>query len=597
MPLAIELAAARVGALSVEQISERLEDSLGLLTGGGRTRDLRHQTLRGTLDWSYELLDESERECLGQISVFAGGWTLEAAEAVGFERGIERDVLTIVSRLVDKSLVMAETTGDGRVRYRLLEPVRQYARERLERSGEVEAVRRRHADFFMHLAEEAESELSGARQRIWLSRLEAELDNLRTALGWSLEVGEAEVGLRLAGALWRFCYTRGHYGEGREWLEGTLARSKSSPANLRAKALTGAGVLAFLQCEYERARSLLEESLTLYRELGDEMGSASSLQTLGSIAREQGHYAKAMAFHKETLALQRELGNEEGIARALDGLGFAAWLQEDYERAWTLCTEALSLYRRLEDAEGIAWSLVNLGAVEQHRDDFGRAEALLKESLDLPRAAGYREGVAWSLNELGLVAYRRGEWGRAEELLKESLVEHHDLGDRWRVASVLEGLGEAACAQGEFGRAVRLFGTAEVLREAIGTPVPLCERAERERNVATARARLEDKAWEAAWTEGRAMSQSQAVGYALEESVSATPKDSTGTQPDVLTRRQAEIAQLIARGLTSRQIAEELTLSEHTVNTHVARILTKLDLRSRSQLVAWLTQYQSSNPK
>jgi predicted ATPase/DNA-binding CsgD family transcriptional regulator len=588
MPLAIELAAARVGVLSVEQISERLEDSLKLLTGGGRATDLRHQTLRGTLDWSYKLLDESERRLLGQLSVFAGGWTLEAAEVVGSGSCIElEEVSALIFRLVDKSLVLAQTSGDTGVRYRLLEPVRQYGGEKLDESGEAPETRRRHAGFFLGFVEQAEPKLTGAQQATWLDRLEIEYGNLRAALGWSLEEGgDPEVGLRLAGALWRFCYTRGYYGEGREWLEATLARSDNSPANLRAKALTGAGVLAFLQCEYERATVLLEESLTLYRDLGDEMGIASALQTLGSIARERGHYARAVAFHEESLALQRAVGNEEGIARALDGLGFAAWLQEDHERAWTLCTEALTLYRGLEDAEGIAWSLVNLGAVAQYRGDLGRAEALLKESLTLSWEAGYREGVGWSLNELGLVAYRRGELGRG--VAKGEPGGAPRPGDRWRIASVLEGLGEAARAQGEFERAVRLFGAAEVLREAIGTPAPLCERPDRESNVAAARAGLDDAAWEAAWAEGQAMSLGEAVEYALVERSGAAPREAPAeARPAVLARRQWEIAALIARGLTSREIAAELTLSEHTVNTHVARILSKLNLRSRTQVVAW----------
>jgi predicted ATPase/DNA-binding SARP family transcriptional activator/DNA-binding CsgD family transcriptional regulator len=595
MPLAIELAAARVGVLSVEQISERLGNSLKLLTAGGRTTVPRHQTLHGTLDWSYELLDEPERELFGRLSVFTGGWTLEAAEAVGAGGGIEREeVSALLFRLVDKSLVMAETSEDNGVRYRLLEPVRQYGSEKLDESGEAPETRRRHASFFLSFAEQAEPRLTGAQQATWLERLEIEYGNLRAALGWSLEENrDPEAGLRLAGALWRFCYTRGHYGEGREWLEGTLARTESSPANLRAKALTGAGVLAFLQCEYERATVLLEESLTLYRDLGDRLGIASALQSLGSIARERGRYARAVAFHEESLALQRELGNEEGIARALDGLGFAAWLEEDHERAWTLCTEALSLYRGLEDAEGIAWSLVNLGAVAQHRGELERATQLLKESLALSREAGYREGVAWSLNELGVVAHRRGDLGRAEALLEESLGVHHDLGDRWRIASVLEALAGTACAQGEFERAARLFGAAEALREAIGTPVPLCERPDRDRNVAAASTRLDD----AVWAEGRAMSVGEAVGYALAERSGAPQANAPAeAQPAVLTRRQAEIATLIARGLTSRQIAGELSISEHTVNTHVARILSRLDLRSRTQLVAWITERQPPNP-
>src|SRR5215212_3804471 len=233
--------------------------------------------------------------------------------------------VTWLSRLVDKSLVLAGEQG-GEARYHLLETVREYGQERLQDSGEAARTRRRHGAFFLDLAERAESGLTGARQGWWLARLEAELDNLRAAIVWSLGE-EPEAGLRLAGALWEFCYMRGHYGEGREWLEGALARSGGSSPAFYAKALAGAGILDLLQCEYDRATALLEESLAIYKELEDGWGIGSALQSLGSIARERGRYAEAEALHNESLALQRELGNEEGIARSLDGLGFAAWLQ------------------------------------------------------------------------------------------------------------------------------------------------------------------------------------------------------------------------------------------------------------------------------
>jgi DNA-binding CsgD family transcriptional regulator len=222
---------------------------------------------------------------------------------------------------------------------------------------------------------------------------------------------------------------------------------------------------------------------------------------------------------------------------------------------------------------------------------------LLEESLALSREAGYREGIAWSLNELGIVAYRQGDLGRADASLEESLRVHHDLGDRWRIASVLEGLAGTACARGEFELAARIFGAAEALREAIGTPVPLCERPDRDSNVATARARLDDAAWAALWAEGQAMSLGEAVGYALAEgSASPAAKARAEAQPSALTRRQWEIAQLIARGMTSREIAAHLTLSEHTVNTHVSKILSRLDLRSRTRLAAWVTERQMPDP-
>jgi predicted ATPase/DNA-binding SARP family transcriptional activator/DNA-binding CsgD family transcriptional regulator len=594
IPLAIELATARMTALAIEQVAEMLEDSLKLLTGGARTASPRQQTMRATLQWSHDLLPEEEKMLFRRLSVFAGGWTLEAAESVGAEDGIERsDISGLLGKLVDKSLVVAEP--EGTPRYRMLEPIRQYAREKLEESGEVSVVRYRHAHFFVLLAEEAEPELTGARHRIWLDRVEAELDNLRYALGWSFEDGEPEVGLRLAGALFWFCRLRGHYSEGREWLEQALARNADAPAPLRAKALTAAGVLVFLQCEYGLATTRLEEGLSLWRELGDERGIASTLQDLGSVAREQARYARAKALHEESLSVWRGLEDEGGIASSLHRLGIVAWLSEDYERARALFTEVQGLSRKLGNEKGSPGALMYLGAVAQSLGELALSEALLKESLSLDREAGIKEGIAWSLNQLGIVAYRRGDLEDARELLRESLKVHHDLGDRWRAASVLEGLAEVACTQGDFERAVCLFGAAEALRETIGTPVPPCERSDRDSNMAVARAGLDAAAWEAAWEKGQAMSLGEVVRYALGPTeptlppVPVTGRVPAGKSLPGLTRREREVAALVGEGITNRRIASELVLSERTVETHVRNILKKLGLESRAQLAALIT--------
>jgi predicted ATPase/DNA-binding CsgD family transcriptional regulator len=594
IPLAIELAAARMGVLAANQVAEKLEDSLGLLSAGPRTASPRQRTMRAAIGWSHGLLSEGEKQLFARLSTFSGGFTLEAAEAVCPGGAVEEgEVLDLLSGLVDKSLVVAVASGPGAPRYRMLETVRQYGCEQLE---EPERVRKRHAMYYLALVEAAEPELVGAGQVAWLERLETEYDNLRAVLRWSSEGEEPEIGLRLASALWPFWYTHGHYGEGREWLEGALSKSGGSLAILRAKALSGAGVLTFLQCEYERAATLIEESLALYRDQEDKQGVASALQTLGSVARERGRYDRAVAFHEESLALQRELGNEEGIARSLDGLGFAAWLQEDHGRAEALCTEALALYRELEDAEGVAWSLVNLGATAQHQGDLERAAELLNEGLAFSRRAGYKEGVAWSLNQLGIVEQRRGNYERAAELLRESLEVHRDLGDRWRTASVLEGLASSARERGRFERAARLLGGAEALRGAIGAPLPPCERPDCERNVSALRAAMGEEAFAKARAEGHAMTPEQTVEYALEKGGEpakySAPQEvpSAGRYSDVLTRREQEVAVLVARGMTNRQIARELTISERTVTTHVDHILNKLGGTSRAQVAAWVVE-------
>jgi predicted ATPase/DNA-binding NarL/FixJ family response regulator/DNA-binding SARP family transcriptional activator len=587
MPLAIELTAARVRTLSPGQISERLDDSLKLLTTGSQEAEPRQRTLRGALDWSHDLLPEDERALLRRLSVFAGGFTLEAAETVGGDAG---DVLDLLANLADKSLVVAE--APFRARYRLLEPVRQYALEKLDEAGEGQAARCAHARFFLRLAESAEPRLAGAEQEEWLGRLELDHDNLRAAMGWFVERGDPEALLRTAGALWWYWCLRGHYGEGRGWLERALAAGGAAPPAFRAKALTAAGNLAFLQSEYGLARGRLEEGSALYRNLGDKRGTASAVQLLGSMAREQGRYARAEAFHGESLALWRELGEDGGVAHSLNYLGFVAWLQEDYGRATRLCTQALSMFRCLGEGEGIAWSLIMLGTTALHRGDRRRAAAMLEESLALSRRAGYREVVAWALNGLGILARREGRPERSETLLRESLSTHRDLGDRWRTASLLEALAGTAGALGRFERAAILSGAAEALREALSTPVPPCECTDLERDVAAARAGIDEVALRAAWAAGRAISLEKVYEYALtsEEEPPQEKLEEAAAVP--LTDREQQIAALVARGLTNRRIAEGLSISERTVDTHVGRLLKKLGLHSREQVADHLEQRQ-----
>jgi len=574
LPLAIELAAAKVKVLSAEQISTRLDDCFRLLGTGNRTLLPHHRTLRATMDWSHALLDREERILFRRLSVFSGGFTLEAAEHVCAWGDIEEnEVLAWLSRLVDKSLVLAGEQG-VEARYHLLQTVREYAREQLHESGEAAHASRRHAAFILDLAERAESGLTGAWQGWWLARLETELDNLRAAIRWSLEE-EPEACLRLAGALWEFCYMRGHYGEGREWLEGALARAgDSSPASY-ARALAGAGILDLLQCEYDRAISLLEESLAIFRKLEDRSGVGSVLQSLGSIARERGRYAEAENLHSESLALQRELGNKVGVARSLVGLGFAAWLQGDTVLAGSLCSEALNLYRELQDAEGMAWSLVNLGAAAQHAGNPGRATTLLEEGLVLSRETGYKEGIAWSLDQLGVVAQRRGDHERASALFRESFELHVDLGDRWRAASVLESLAGTLRRQRRPEPAARILGAAGGLRDQISTPVPPCERATHEDNVSALRTAMGEETFAAALARGRALKPARILA-------DNGPVDVQPTSPTSLTTREVEVLRLVAHGLNDPQVAEQLFISRRTVHAHLRSIYQKLGVTTRT---------------
>jgi predicted ATPase/DNA-binding SARP family transcriptional activator/Tfp pilus assembly protein PilF len=499
IPLAIELAAARIKAMTVEQIAVRLRNELSLLTAGSRTAQSRQQTLRATLDWSYNLLTEPERLLLRRLSVFAGGWSLEAAEQVCAGESIETwQVLDLLTLLVEKSLLAFEEREAGG-RYRLLEMVRQYAAEQLEASGETEQVKVRHRNWFLALGEEAEPQLRGAEQGVWLARLESEHENLRAALAWCrAEQGGAEVELRMAGALWRFWEVHGHYSEGRAYLLEALEREGAGRrTEERARALNGAGVLASYQGDYEAARVLHEESLAISRELGDKQGIAWplhhlglmasrqgdyetararheesltiwreldnkggigwSLHQLGSVAREQGVYGVARALYEEALAISRELGDKQGIAWSLNDLGKAAYDQGEYTTAWALHEESLAISRELGDKQGIAWSLQHLGNVAGARDDYASALARHEESLAIFRELEDRQGIAWSLHHLGETAYDQGNYGAARAWHEESLAIQQELGNKLGIAWSLHHLGNVAGARDDYASAQALY--------------------------------------------------------------------------------------------------------------------------------------------
>jgi predicted ATPase/class 3 adenylate cyclase/uncharacterized protein HemY len=517
IPLAIELAAARVKALPVEKLNERLDDMFRLLTGGSRTALPRQQTLRALIDWSYDLLSSSERALLRRLSVFAGGWTLEAAEAVCAGDGVEEwEVLDLLTSLVEKSLVLYEERG-GEGRYRLLETVRQYARDRLLEAGEAAAVRGRHRDWCLALAEEAEPKLGGPEQVVWLDRLEREHDNLRAALAWTGAQGECEVGLRLGWALWGFWVVRGYVGEGREHLARLLALPGAEARTAaRAGALNGAGWLAHRQGEYGAARALIAESLAIFRELGDKRGIARSLINLGFMACEQGDYGAARAHLEESLAIARERGDKQGIAWSLLRLGEVTYDQGEYGAARAHLEESLAMFRELESKWGIAWTLLRLGEVAYDQGEYGAARAHLEESLAIHRERGDKGGIATALGSLGRMAHDQGDYGAARALLEEGLAIFRALGHKLGIAQNLEGLAALAVAQAHSERAARLFGAAEGLREATGAPLPPADRAEHDRPVAAVRTALGEEAFASAWAEGRAMSLEAVIQYALE---------------------------------------------------------------------------------
>lgn len=561
MPLAIELSTARMGALAVEQVAVRLEDSLGFLTGGDRTASTRHRTLRATLDWSYDLLSEPERKLFARLSVFAGGFSLRAAEAVGAGGGIEESAVPdLLSRLVDKSIVVVETPGDSGLRYGMLQPVRRYGRERLGASGEFAGVRRRHARWAFELAREVEPWLRGARREAWLGRLESEYGNLRAALDWALETGETELGLWFGATLAEFWYISGNLGEGRRWLEAALAGvAGASPARIRA--LARAGWIAF----------------------------------------EQGDYERSVALSRESLALSRGLGDEAGIVAALTNLGWSALLSGGIESACALAEEAAALGRALDDAGGVARALLIPGLAAVVEDDHGRAMALHEESLSLGREAGDSVAMALSLGMAVLACLGKGDTSRARKLLNESFARAPHPRVMIVTAFHLHAAAALASVQGRSGRAARLWSAAESLRETIGAIISPVEHRVYGPYIASVRSKLDPQKWEAARAEGRMMTVEEAEAYALAEHQDSlrsrgrerpAHKESQreSQTDDALTRRQAEVAVLVAHGLTNAQIAGELSISRHTAANHVAKIIGKLNLTSRSQVAVWATE-------
>jgi predicted ATPase/serine/threonine protein kinase len=477
IPLAIELAAARAKMLSVEQILERLDDRFRLLAGGSRTAPSRQQTLRATLDWSYELLADDERALLRRLSVFSGGWTFagaEAAASIDDPRPIpSSEILDLLVRLVDKSLVIVRDR-ERDVRYGMLETIREYALEHLRAGGEAEEAARRHAEYFLALAEEADPEFVRAEAVTWLARLEAEHDNLRAALEWLFE-HDAEGCLRLAGSLRAFWHFHGHLREARQWLDAALERNPTAPARLRMPALRGSGELAVHRGDSELASARFEETMRLAEEVGDAKQVIRSSYHLGAAGLLRGDIEAARAYYGKSLAGAKEAGHDPLIAASLNSLGEIARLEGGWTEAQQLYEEAVALFRRGGDNYSLSVALTNLGASAYERGDLQGA------------SGSYREAIALS----------------------------HALGDTANISLSIDGTASVAAKEGAWERAARLSGAADALREAIGYEMEPADRAFRERYLREVREYLSEADLEAALAEGRAMTPEQAIEYAL----------------------------------------------------------------------------------
>jgi predicted ATPase/DNA-binding CsgD family transcriptional regulator len=563
IPLAIELAAVRLRALSLEQIVDRLGDRFQLLTGGTRTQLERQRTLRATIDWSADLCSEQERLLWARLSVFAGDFDLEAAEEICSGSGIAPEaVLDLVAGLVDKSILVSESPGPW-TRYRLLETIRQYGREMLASTGQEPALRRRHRDWYRRLARQAEADWATPRQADWFSRrLVREFPNLRVALDYCLtEPGEASVALEIAGALWCLWFSSGSFNEGRHWLERALAMDPE-PSPARAKALWVGGWFA----------------------------------------AQQGDVAAGLRMLDESRALAGRLGDESALAWATLWTGHGVMVQGDFPRAVELMEEGLAGHRRLADWTGIIVALYLLAQAMTFQGDPGGI-ALAEECLSLCAERDAAWGQSYALWVLGLARWRQGELEPATAAMRESLRLRRTLNERLGIAVTLEVLAWLAAAAGQAERAARLLGAAQMFRRSIGVSRTRLEHftGPHEQCEARARKALGDRDFSAALQAGRQLTVDQAFAEALGERADAAAPASaaaarTDDGPARLTRRESEIAELIAQGLSNKQIAAKLVIAPRTAEAHVEHILTKLGFTARTQIAAWVSEHRDEPP-
>jgi predicted ATPase/transcriptional regulator with XRE-family HTH domain len=542
LPLAIELAAARVAHLSIGEMLSRLQSRLDLLATGPRDVTSRQKTLRGAIEWSYDLLEENERKLFSRLSVFVGGCTREALASV-CDLGDEDDSShALVGSLHAKSLVEIGHTTDGQERFRMLQTIREYAWEMLDKSGERDALQARHAACFLSLAETSEPMLAGPEQAAWLDSLSAEHDNLMVALNWLLK-HDVEAALRMGAALTIFWYRRGHLSEGRAALSSALSHGEEVAASIRGKALNGAGTLAYAQGdydeaklfytqslaaqratgdkkaiaralnnialiasnqgEYEAALTLYNESMALWEELGDKVGIALSLNNLMVIALAQGDYAGARVTAQRSVELRRETGDKAGLASSLSNLGIVLFALGEDTNAAALQEESLHIRRELGDRHGIANSLLNLGELARYRDDAELAEQLCGQCLQICRELGDKPGICNALVNLGHLAQSRGDLDTAARFFTESMELFREGGDRRGLAQSLVGLAAVAASRGQVESAARLLGAVDATLEGIGSRMYPQERRDYERTLAVVRPQLSDTEWQIAWQHGR----------------------------------------------------------------------------------------------
>ncbi len=523
LPLAIELAAARTKVLSPSAILDRLQSRLQLLTGGALDLPERQQTLRKTIDWSHDLLNEAERKLFRRLSVFVGGCTMEAAEAVcNTSRDLGIDLFEGLSSLVDKNLVQRVDRTEAEPRFAMLETIREYALERLADSGEQPAARRALAAYCLVLAEEGNPELSPADRARWLAQCDVEIDNFRFALDWLFQTLDLDWGLRLCVALFRFWDMREHLTEGRARLETVLRLAGAERSKERARVLLFLGALATTQGDYPAAERFLEQSLSLYEELGDQSGIAASLNALAVSARDRGDYSAAQSNFERSLACWRMLSDRSAMARCLHNLANVVKVRGDYPRARWALREAADIFEELGDRTGAAWSINQQGDIARAQGDVAAARGLYQRALSAFREAGDPWGSARSLTDLAYIDCEQGNHLAAHAACREALEIFAGLGHRRGMARALEGSACLALAQGHGERALKLAAAAARLRQLISAPLHQAEQAKLDQTLLPAWKSLSEAEGKRAWAEGSAMSLEKAIKYSLEEPESAT---------------------------------------------------------------------------
>jgi len=649
LPLAIELAAARIRLFPPQALLTRLRQRLPLLTSPARDVPARQQTLRSTIKWSYDLLTADEQQLFRLLSVFVGGCTLEAAESASAAfGGAMPPVLDRVASLIDKNLLLQTAQEVEEPRLMMLETIREFGLEALAKSGEMEAARQAHTAYYLRLAEEAEPELKGPHQAAWFERLERELDNLRAALNWLLERGEArersEMALRLGASLWYFWTVRSHAHEGGTFLQRALERSEGCAPSVRAKALLAAGDLVGYLGDIDRGEALCQQGLALFRESGDVAGVGTALYYLGAIETWKTNLAAARSRLEASLSLLQEVGDKHIMAWTLHFLAAVDSDQGHYLKGRSQAEAGLLLFRELGDTLGIAHSLQNMAENFLSEGDAVKAHPLLEESLALFRKLGDKDFEGIVLGDLGLVAFHQGNMALAHSLIEEGLTHFQEEdgltildakartlahlaqvvafeGDGTTARALyeqclaiarkapfprltpfyLEGLAGVVAAQGELLWATRLWGAAEALRDAMGTPIPPAYRVDYERSGAAARTQLSEQAFAAAWAQGRTMTPEQALAAQGPAEMplltptgppSTPPAKTTPTYPAGLTTREVEVLRLLAQGLTDAQIAEQLVISPRTVNNHLTSIYSRIQVSSRSAATRYAIEHR-----